>query len=445
MKLIKSKGFSEEIINHISETRKEPKWMKELRFGCFERYKKNPLPDSNDESWRRTSFQSMDFDKIQTGYNNQSDSINRNSRFDNESHLAYTDASITGNFLSKELKEKGVIFTDMDTALMKHPDLVKEYFMSFCVKPEQNSYTLLHAAFWQGGLFLYVPREVEIQIPFKYLYEFNKNGLGTFYHTLIVLEESSRAYFLEEASSINESQSKTEDVSQSFNCPVVEIYLKENSSLNYLAVQDFGHNVYSTISKTVILEDNSSIKWTECTVGGRITKSSLGSILAGPGASTNMLGISFVDGDHHFDTSTFVHHKVPNTNGNILFKGVVNDNGTSIFQGMIRIDPDAQHTDSFMGNHNLLLSDDARADSIPKLEIEADDVRASHGVTVGQVDEEQLFYLKSRGIKEEDAEEMIVGGFLESIVNMADQTTEQERLRYFIKKKRERNVRDRNL
>jgi Fe-S cluster assembly protein SufD len=155
-----------------------------------------------------------------------------------------------------------------------------------------------------------------------------------------------------------------------------------------------------------------------------------------------MLGISFVDGDHHFDTSTFVHHKVPNTSGNILFKGVVNDNGTSIFQGMIRIDHDAQHTDSFMGNHNLLLSNDARADSIPKLEIEADDVRASHGVTVGQVDEEQLFYLKSRGIKEEDAEEMIVGGFLESIVNMADQTTEQERLRYFIKKKRERNVRD---
>ena len=445
MKLLNLKGFSEETINHISEAKKEPKWMRELRFRCLERYKGQPLPDSNEESWRRTSFNSLNFDEIQTTYNNQFPDTITNSRIDKESYLAYKDSSITHNYLSKYLEEKGVIFTDMDTALIKHPDLIKEYFMSHCVKPELNAFTMMHAAFWNGGIFLYVPRGVEIEVPIKCLYASNKNGLGLFYHTLIVLEESSRAYFLEESSSTREAQSKPKEATQSFNCPVVEIYLKENSSLNYLAVQDFGHNVYSAISKSVILKNNSSIKWTECTVGGRVTKSHLESTLVGQGASTNMLGISFVDGNHHLDASTSVHHKVPHTSGNILFKGVVNDNGTSIFQGMIQIDHDAQHTDSFMGNHNLLLSDNAKADSIPKLEIKADEVRATHGVTVGQVDKEQLFYLMSRGINEEDAKEMIVDGFLESIVGMADQTTEQESLRYFIKKKREENARDGNL
>ncbi|MGR3178661.1 MAG: Fe-S cluster assembly protein SufD [Candidatus Anammoxibacter sp.] len=440
MNIKDAKGFSEEIVSYISETKKEPQWMKELRLDSWGKYNSNPIPDSNDESWRRTDISSLNLAEIHS-FNDDNLSVDDTATSANqaENRIIHRNSSVVHNRLSKDLEDKGVIFTDMDSALKKYPELIKEYFVSNCVNSDHDVFALLHLAFWSGGTFLYVPANVEIDIPFSSLVTLNRPGSAVFHHTLIVLEESSKALFQEELQSESTNPQSAIRNPQSISSGIVEMYLKDGACLDYFSVQDWGTDVYSFSAKRVVVNRDSSMKWTECAVGSKLAKSDFTSILKGQGANTNMLGLSFTNGNQHLDTSATVHHTAPNTNGNILIKGVADGNAKTVFQGLIKIDPGAQHTDSYMGNHNLLLSDNAKADSIPVLEIEADEIKATHGVTVGQVDKEQMFYLMSRGLNESDAKKLIADGFFESIINMVTQEYARDSLRHFIDKKRKRN------
>ena len=438
MNINETKGFSEEVVCHISAAKNEPLWMKEIRLECWDKYAKNPFPDSNDEYWRRTDVSSLNLDEI-TPFNDAR-LLRHDTNFTPKNiigdQVVHIDSTVVDSVLSKELQNKGIIFTDMDSALKKHPDIIKEYFMTNGVDSAHNIFTLLHTACWSGGAFLYVPSNIEIDLPFSSLYTLNKQGLGVFYHTLIIVERSSKVFFQEQLRSDTKNIEQT--TTPSVNSNVVEIHLKDGSCLDYFTVQNWDNDVYCFNTKKAALGRDSSITWTECTVGGKLTKSYLESNLNKQGARANMLGLSFTNNIQHLDTSVTVHHSVPNTSGNILINGVTDDHASTIFQGMIEIDKDAQNTESYMGNHNLLLSDNAKADSIPKLEIKADEVKATHGVTIGQVDKDQLFYLQSRGINEDDSKELIVDGFFESIINKVNQDYAKDALRYVIRKKRKR-------
>lgn len=432
-------GISEEIVNYISEFKKEPVWMRNMRLSAWSLYSENPAPVISDESWLRTDISALNFENI-TPFNSGR-ILKPDSQLElengNGSKIVQYDSSVVFAGIDKDLKNKGVIFTDMDSALVKYPDLVTEYFMKSCVIPKYNVLTLLHASSWSGGVFLYVPSNVEIDVPFNVIYNLSRYGMGMFQHTLIIVENSSIVTFNEQLlSSIDSQQSKVGN-SRSLSNGVVEIFLKDNAKLNYSSIQSFSANVNSFNTKRALVGRDSSINWVEGMVGAGLEKNHLEVALRGSGSNADITGISFLTGEQHLDTWVSIHHTVPNTTGNILINSVVDESAKSVFQGMIRIDPDAQHTDSFMGNYNLLLGDNAKADSIPRLEIEADEVRATHGVTVGQVDEEQLFYLMSRGINKDDAKDMIVDGFFESLISRVQQKQTQDDLRYSLQRKRE--------
>lgn len=435
-----SRGFSEQTIRRISEIKNEPLWMKEKRLANWLLFERNPVPKGTDESWRRTDISPLRLEGIIPFHNNHL-SHARCQLPDasvSENMLVQEDSTVIYKNLSKALEERGVIYTDLDLALIKYPDMVKEYFMTNCVCAGYDIFTPLHLACWSGGAFLYVPKGLEITIPFRAIYSINTPGTGIFQHTLIILEQSSKVAFSEELrSDYNNPQSEPHD-SQSLSCGVTEIYLKEGAQLEYFALQDFGMDTYYFGTKRALVDRDGSINWIEGSIGSKLAKSYLEARLKGSGSSCKLLGASFVNNNQHLDISTSMDHIAPNTRGDIYIKGAVDDKARSVFQGMIRIDRSAQQTDSYMGNHNLVLSEKARADSIPALEIEADNVKASHGVTVGQVDEEQLFYLMSRGLPKDDAKDMIVDGFFESLFDRIPQRYAQDAFRNLIGKKRGR-------
>lgn len=433
-------GLSEQTIMRISEIKNEPLWMKEKRLANWLLFERNPVPKGTDESWRRTDISPLRLEEIILFYNNHLSYVRRQlpNVSVSENILVQEDSVAVYKCLSKDLEAKGVIYTDLDLALIKYPDLIKEYFMANCVCADYDIFTPLHLACWSGGTFLYVPKGLEITIPFRAIYSINTPGTGIFQHTLIIVEQSSKVAFSEElCSNYNNTQSESHN-SQSLSCGFTEIYLKEGSQLDYLALQDLGQDIFYFSTKKAIANRDSSINWVEGSIGSKLTKSYLEAVLKGSGSSCKLLGASFVNNNQHLDTSTSIDHIASNTSGDIYVKGAVDGKARSVFQGMIRIDRTAQKTDSYMGNHNLVLSKEARADSIPALEIEADDVKASHGVTVGQVDEEQLFYLMSRGLAKDDAKDMIVDGFFESLFDRIPQGYAQDALRNLIGKKRER-------
>ncbi len=430
------KGFSEELVGYISDARNEPAWLRDQRLSCWHKYADSPMPDADDELWRRADLSSLNLDEIypfdDNGAENQTSGNSGEQR----------GSSFLRSALSKDLSYKGVIFTDMNDALLRHTDMAKEYLLKNSAGVDRDVFALLNAACWRGGVFLWVPDGADVGVPLSALQSFAKPGNGMFQRIIIVVGNSAAVSFREESSSyLDDSHipAGNNSAPQSISAGIVEIYLKNNAKLNYFSLQDFSDEVYSFTVKKAVLDRDASINWVEGTVGGKLAKSRIEIALQGPGANAEITGVSYVAGERRIDSSIAIHHSAPDTSGNILVKGAADDSGGSVFQGMIRIDETAQRTNSYMGNYNLLLSENARADSVPRLEIEADEVKASHGVTVGEVDAEQLFYLMSRGISGSDAKNLIVDGFFESAIANAPQEDIKEALRNTIGKKRERN------
>ncbi len=431
-------GFSEEVVSCISQSKNEPSWMLDKRLSSWNRYAENPLPAKDNEVWRKTDLSSLNLKDIvpygAIGYAPDDKQIVPENLPDN--YIIQHDSFTVSSNLSKELESKGVIFTALDSALTEHPDLVKEYFMAEGVVPEYNAFSLLHTACWNSGVLLFVPDGLEIDLPFRTLHEIGKAGTGLFQHTIVVVGEASKVTFVQTSGSGTKNGDQSLHDVQSISSGVVEIFLKNRAELKYLASQEFDDNVFNFDTKYVVSDRDSRMNWVEANVGSILSKSILEARLQGSGANVDIIGASYLNGNQHLDSYVTVQHTVPNTNGNILVEGVVDGSAKSIFQGMLKIDKLAQQTDSYMRNHNLILGDNAKADSIPRLEIEADEVKASHGVTVGQVDDEQLFYLMSRGLTKKDAKGIIVDGFFESLVSRVTDKYSQDILRNIICEKR---------
>lgn len=433
-----AKGLSRDAVEELSRQKDEPEWMLQKRLHAWEVYEKTPAPlgRRGDLGTRRTlaNFKFQELNPfVPSLFLDDNGSLPaaieqslKEALVDARAGLIVQhNASVVRTELDEELKRKGVILTDLDTAVREHPELVQHYFMTTCVPVESNKYTALHAALWSGGVFLYIPKGLEIEKPILAQIWIDSPASAIFAHTLIIAEdESSVRYVNEYNSSLDGEQAQA-----SFLNDVVEIYARNAARVEFSNLQDLGLNVWNVTNKNAVHEKDASSTWVLADLGSKVNLANIGATLCGNGSAAELVGVFFSDHDQRFSMNTLSDHNAIATNAETLVKGVLTDQSRVEFEGMIRVQPKAQQTASFLSDHTLLLSQECRAESIPGLEIGANEVSASHGATTGQIDDEQLFYLMVRGIPREEAERIIVQGFFEPVLQRIPLENLRTRLR----------------
>jgi Fe-S cluster assembly protein SufD len=415
-------GFSREALEDLSARKGEPAWVRDARLAAWETYERLPMPKRTDEEWRRTDLRGLKLDRLTpfAGIGEQVAQLDGHlavveaggvpSESERAGIVVQRDASTLFAETAADVAAQGVIYTDLDTAIREHPELVQKYFMTQAVPVDFGKFEALHAAFWQGGTFLYVPKNVAVELPFRSFAIGQEPGAAVFAHTLVVLEDNAEAFFVDAYNSPTQER-------QAFASGVVELILGKGSQLRYVQVQDWGRHVWNFMTERAILAGDATLNSLHVTLGSKFTKNSIGSHLRGQNALAEMLGIFFADGDQFFDHHTWQLHESPYASSDLEFKGALKDSARSVYSGLIKVSEGAQKTDAYQQNRNLVLSRQARADSIPNLEIGANDVRCTHGATVSQVVPEHIFYLQARGIPYTEAQKLIVEGFFRPVTD----------------------------
>lgn len=409
-------AYSREAVEQLSDSFKEPIWMKQFRLEAWETFARLPMPSTQDEPWRRTDLRRLKLKELGPSLNGDGpvataqapDYLGAQLTEDKAGGvLLQVDGETTKYEVSDALKEQGVIFCDMHTAVAEHPDLIKEHFMTRAVTVDEGKFAAMHGAFWRGGTFLYVPKNVKAAAPLHSAL-WSTNG-RTYTHTLVVLDDGAEAVF------IDEYASETGDEPAIHN-GVIELLVGDNASLTYASLQDFGANVWMFTHERARTGRDAKVDWVTSMMGTRLTKAFQTVELDEPGGWARMSGLFFTNGRQHFDLDTQQNHNAADTVSDLLYKGALKQRSRTVWQGMIKALPGSQRIDGFQANRNLVLERSARADSIPGLEIEADDVRCTHASTIGQLDEREIFYLMSRGIPRATAIRMVVQGFFDPVM-----------------------------
>ncbi len=390
--------------------------LKDFRKKAWEIYKTQSLPSMKDEAWRRTDLSHLDPAQFCLATNAKSLS-NRSAPGEilapltDKEHagqivLSGTETSVS---VSSELAKRGVIFSPFSKLAKEGVKILGQYAGSI-IKAEEGLFPSLAQSMAGDGILVYVPKNVKVDQPLHSLLWAASEGAACFSHVIVVMEENSELTY------IHESASPEDNSRPAMHAGVMEIHVGPNSRLQFVELQSFGKNVWNFSNERARVEANGSIEWTFGAIGSKVTKNFTDLDLAGEGAVGKMSGFYFTDGSQHLDHDTQQNHLAPHTTSDLLFKGALLENSHSIWQGMIYVAPNAQKTDGYQSNRNLVLSKNAHADSIPGLEILADDVRCTHGATVGKIDQEEVFYLQSRGIPKKEAERLIVEGFFDPIM-----------------------------
>jgi len=417
-------GFSREAVEELSRRKGEPGWVRDARLAAWETYESLPMPRRSDEEWRRTDLRGLKLDRLAPFADGSSRANGDHDGADGVDTALTTSGQHAGVAVQRDgvaapievdpsLAAQGVIFTDLDTAVREHPELVKQYFMTEAVPVGFGKFEALHAAFWQGGAFLYVPKNVQVELPFRSFAVSEDPAASLFTHTLVVLEEGAEAFFVDAYRSAGTAAKQT----QGFASAVVELIVGADAKLRYVQVQDWGRHIWSFMTERATIGDDATLNSLHVTLGSKFSKASIGSHLRGQNSLAEMLGIFFADGDQFFDHHTWQLHESPYATSDLEFKGALKGNARSVYSGLIKVEEGAQKTDAYQQNRNLVLSRTARADSIPNLEIGANDVRCTHGATISQVEEEHLFYLQARGIERSEAQNLIVEGFFRPVID----------------------------
>ncbi len=396
----------------------EPKLLSDLRERGFEAFEALPIPSPETEEWRYTDLTGFDW-----GFRPHTAGGPRAETLDDvpEEILAATgqvgDRSglvIQRNsepiiaHLDPALADKGVVFTDLDSAAADRPDLLDRYLHDL-VPPERTKFTALHAAFRTGGTLVYVPRNVRVPLPLQTLTYVDQDGAAVFPHTLLILDEGAELTFVDRYVS--------PDLGRALSDAVVEIHAGPNSRLRYVGLQEWGRGMTHLSVQRMHLDRDAQVRSLGVALGGDLSRSEVEAALEGDGGSSEMLGMYFADGSQHFDHRSIQDHVGSRTASDLLYKGALRDASRVVYSGLIRIHPGARGSDAYQTNRNVVLSDQAKADSIPNLEIENNDVRCSHAASVGPVDEDVRFYLESRGIPRDEAEQLIVTGFFQEVLD----------------------------
>jgi Fe-S cluster assembly protein SufD len=385
------------------------------RTRAWDAFKRLSLPDASQEAWRRTDIHSMPAesfkfpaDGLYLDLPSVPDDLLKPLVADQHGgQIVLLPGGATVN-LDEALTKKGVIFTDLKTAVEKHPDLVAK-MLGQTVNVEEGKFAALVGAFAQNGIVLYVPKNVQVEVPFHSVLWGPGVNLAHVSHLLVWIDNGASATYVHEAASPDES-------GHAMHAGSVEITVGDGANLKFVELQSWGNHVWNFSHERVRVERGGNLDWIFGAVGSRLTKNFSELDLVGEGSTGRMSGFYFTDGSQHLDHDTQQNHLAPHTTSDLLFKGALKGKSRSVWQGMIYVAPAAQKTDGYQANRNLVLSDQARADSIPGLEILADDVRCTHGATVGKLEMEPMFYLESRGIPPKDAERMLVEGFFDPIM-----------------------------
>lgn len=403
--------LSIDAVDALSGLKSEPDWLRERRLAAFKLARQLPLPSSRYTQIRGLNLEEILPFAVADNLSALSPEFRSTieSRSSDEGFSVQIDSQVVRTQLPEALKRKGVVLMSLDEAIKNYPELVRPYLMNDIAK-FGDKLAALHEALWSGGLFLYVPEGVQIERPLQALYVLKTPGLGAFTHTLIIAERSSRCTFVEELYSLDGAGRA------SLHTGAAQIHLKESAEVSFGSVQNWGPNVFSAINRKAFLGKDTKMSWALGWLGSRLTISRVGSFLQGQGATVDDLQIFFSSGRQHLDLTSNLFHQTPHTKGEVHVRGVLKDRSRSVFQGLIRIEKGAQQSNAYQAARAMILNDGARADQIPGLEIEANDVRCTHAASTGQIDEEQVFYLKTRGLSDNEARKMIVDGFFEPTI-----------------------------
>jgi Fe-S cluster assembly protein SufD len=394
-----------------------PSFLVNYRANAWNKYSAFDMPTIQDEAWRRTDLRGLEAGSFRLADSDSSLSypippaelLQPLAGSDHGGQIILLPGGDHRISVDHDLVSKGVIFTDLRTAIQEHSDIV-EKILGKIVRPDEGKFAALAASMADSGVLVYVPKGVTVDQPLHSVLWGPGSGLAYFSHILVWVDDGASLTY------VHESASHTEPHGQTLHAGIVEIHVGEGSNLRFVELQSWGEHVWNFSHERVRVNRDGNMDWIFGAIGSHLTKNFSDLDLIGAGATGRMSGFYFTDGIQHLDHDTQQNHLAPHTTSDLLFKGALKDRSRSVWQGMIYVAPGAQKTDGYQANRNLTLSPKARADSIPGLEILADDVRCTHGATVGKIDPEQVFYLLSRGIAYPDAERLIVEGFFDPIM-----------------------------
>ncbi|MBL8166199.1 MAG: Fe-S cluster assembly protein SufD [Anaerolineae bacterium] len=421
-------SYTIEDVKALSAARGEPQWLRESRLAAWEVYEDLPMPSLSDEDWRRTDYRHIrweEADKLVTPNGATLDTVpvNRREPLIGEQQgglLVFVDGKIVHYEIAQELVDAGIIFTDLSTACREHEELVRYNLMTKAVLPGEGKFAALHAAMWTHGAFLYVPANTVAELPL-HVVMYNTHPGASLGHMLVIVEENAQATML-----VDYASSDAQDHSAYIGA--TELLVGDAANLRYVALQDWNRETFEFSHQRARVGRDANLDWIVGNMGGRLVKAYLEIELDGKGSNGRMSGFFFADGEQLFDLDTQQVHNAPLTVSDLLFKGAAKDTARTVWQGMIKSLPNMQKIDGYQASRNLLLSEDARMDGIPGLEIEADDVKCSHAATFGTLEEEPVFYLMSRGIERPTAELMVIDGFFDELLQRIPFERVRERL-----------------
>ncbi|MGH2702002.1 MAG: Fe-S cluster assembly protein SufD [Actinomycetota bacterium] len=395
--------LTKDAVERLATELGEPGWLAERRLQAFDVYEKLDLPDPKGEEWRYTNVRRFDFSIFDVPKPSQS-----------------------APEVSSELAAKGVVIADLPTAARDHADLLKEHFFTD-VPIDEHKFTALHGAFLSDGIIVYVPAGVEVELPYEVFRDVAPGG-STFPHTTVVVGDNAKATFVDRFRS--ESYDRPSLCSS-----VVEVTAGRGAIVNYISLQEWGRNVHHFQTQRFTGHRDSTVRSLCVQLGSAFARAQVESVLKGEGSFSEMLGLYFADSNQHFAQRTLQSHDVPNTTSDLLYKGALKETSRSEYSGLIKVAKGAQGTDAYQANRNIVLSEEAVARSIPQLEIEANEVRCTHGATVAPVEEEHIFYLMSRGIDRVTAQKLVVFGFFGDVLDRIRVPELREELAQSIAKK----------
>jgi Fe-S cluster assembly protein SufB len=415
------KGLSEATVRAISAYKQEPAWMLEKRLAAFAIFQEKPLPpwggDLSELNFEEMTYFLRSQDRPSRTWDDVPDTVR--TTFDRlgvpQAERAFLagvgaqyESEVIYHNLQKEWEDLGVLFVDTDTALREHPEIIQQHFGTI-IPAHDNKFAALNTAVWSGGSFVYVPKGVRITVPLQAYFRINAKNAGQFERTLIIAEEDSYVHYVEGCSAPTYS-------SDSLHSAVVEVIVKPGARVRYTTIQNWSSNVYNLVTKRAVAHKNATMEWVDCNMGSKLTMKYPSVFMVGEGARAEILSLALAGEFQHQDAGAKVFHLAPNTSSIITSKSVSHTGGRTSYRGMVKISPKATGSSSKVVCDALLLDESSRSDTYPTIENQNADVQVEHEATVSKIGEEQLFYLRSRGLSEAEASSLIVNGFLEPIV-----------------------------
>jgi Fe-S cluster assembly protein SufB len=418
---IAKRGLSEKVVREISELKSEPDWMLQTRLKALRLFEKKPMPawgsdlsgihfDTIKYFVRSTEKQAQSWDDLPADIKNTYDRLGIPEAEKQRlvaGVAAQYESEVVYHKIRDDLEEKGVVFLDTDTGLKEHPELFQQYFGSV-IPPGDNKFSALNTAVWSGGSFIYVPKGVHVEIPLQAYFRINTENMGQFERTLIIVDEGAYVHYVEGCTAPIYS-------SDSLHSAVVEIIVKKDARCRYTTIQNWSTNVYNLVTKRAVAHEGATMEWIDGNIGSKVTMKYPAVYLVGAHAKGETLSVAFAGENQHQDAGAKMVHQAPHTSSTIISKSVARGGGRTSYRGLVQVAEGAHHSASTVKCDALLVDTISRSDTYPYVDVREDDVSMGHEATVSKVSEDQLFYLMSRGMNEDEAMAMIVRGFIEPI------------------------------